>query len=103
MATMEIDPSFERRLARWSVDRLDVVGRTLAEEARRNTPVRTGQAQASVIYEVDPDTDTVRVGSPLLKYRFLELGTARMAPRAPLRRALDTLSSRLGEVYLRGR
>ena len=75
--------------------RLESLGRPSVRLARENTPIDTGQSAASVEYEVDRSNLTLRFGSVLLKYRFLEIGTKHMAARAPLRRTLDEL----GESY----
>lgn len=102
-ASVEIDPDFGRRLDGLLADRLEAMGRASVRQARANMPVRTGASRASVTSEVDRATLTMRFGSPLLRVRFLELGTEHMAPRAPLRRALDELGPDYKRMLIRGR
>lgn len=102
MARVELDPAFDRNLARALAGPLGRIGRETARRAAELTPVRTGQSAASVEYEVDAAASAVRVGSRLLKYRFLEIGTRHMAARAPLRRAVDELAPSYPRMVARG-
>jgi len=85
-------------------DGLMFVGNKLADDARDLTPVDTGRAKGSVTWITDyssgdmgsaaQDTDrlskpsdglTVRIGSAVHYFKYLEFGTAKMRRYAPLR------------------
>lgn len=79
-----------REVRRELTGNLDRAGRKLVAGVRRRSPDDTGELDGSYTHEVEDGPDGVRllVGTPLPKGRPIELGTRRMAPRAPLRRTL---------------
>lgn len=101
VATVEfqIDPNALRAEVRADlVGKLDGVGRALVKGFRRRSPDDTGALDASYTHEVDEANARVLAGTELLRGRFVELGTERMAPRAPMRRTL----AEDGESVMRG-
>jgi len=56
--------------------------------AKRFTPVLTGTARRSITHEPQIPKREVRIGSNIEYFPHIELGTSKMAARAPLRRAL---------------
>lgn len=107
MARVDIDEAdVVRRIEDALFPGLGRATRETARLARSNTPDHPDTpgpiARDSIESEVDRATMTGRVGSPLLRFRFLELGTVKMAPRAPLRRAIDELGPRYPEMVRRG-
>jgi len=79
--------------------RLPKLGEVLVAMVRERTPVREedpqpGLLRDSMTFEVDREAGVVRIGTPLEIGRYIELGTERMAPRAPIRKALaDAVSN----------
>jgi len=64
-------------MAEWLEER----GQRAVQNAQSRIPVETGVSQASIRFEVRPEDRTLQVGSDLLRVRYLEIGTERMAPR----------------------
>jgi len=52
-------------------------------------PVLTGTARRSITHEPQVPKREVHVGSNIEYFPYIELGTSKMAARAPLRRALE--------------
>src|SRR5574343_253090 len=69
-------------------ERLEALGPVLVAAIRRRSPDRTGTLDDSYTFTVDTDTLTLHVGTELLYGRFVEIGTSRRAPFAPIRRTL---------------
>jgi hypothetical protein len=68
--------------------------RRLAEDAKRNTPRRTGDMARGWRAAADA-SGNARVINDVPYARFVEYGTRHMAPRAPLGRALANARARM--------
>lgn len=75
-------------LRRTVADRLGPLGEFLVARIRSNSPDRSGELDASYKFEIDETLGMLRVGSELVRSKYVELGTIRMSPQAPIRRAL---------------
>lgn len=76
-------------IRRKALARLGFVGDMLLPRIRANSPDRTGELDRSYAYEVDESEYVLRIGTELERGKFIELGTVRMSPRAPIRRTLN--------------
>jgi hypothetical protein len=82
---------------------LKIASKTRIYGALRSKPgeppyKQTGHLRRSVSWEYDANKMIARVGSPLAKARWLELGTRRMAARPWLRRALLESKGKIREI-----
>ena len=62
-------------------------------------PVLTGTARRSITHEPQVPKREVRVGSNIEYFPYIELGTSKMAARAPLRRALEANKAALKRLF----
>lgn len=64
----------------------------------------TGALRASITYRIEesPGSVDLKVGTPLLYGRFLEMGTTKMAARPFLRRALKENAERIRQITEHG-
>lgn len=88
-------PASRSAVIRHLVGNLPAVGAMLCDQIRSRSPDRTGDLDRSYTYEVDEREAVVRVGTELEYGKYIELGTVRMSPRAPIRRTLAEESDRI--------
>ena len=62
-------------------------------------PVKTGTAKRSITHEMAPDGKSVKVGSNIEYFPFIEMGTRFMQAFAPLRRALETNMNKIKRLF----
>jgi hypothetical protein len=99
---LDVDPRALREARADLHRRLAAVGRALVPRVRRRSPDDTGDLDRSYRFEVDEANDRVLVGTELLHGRMIELGTTRMAPRAPMRKALAEERPTIERTFERG-
>ena len=79
-------------------DKLDKVGKIVAEEAHRIAPVDTGDLSNSIDY-TRMSEEVVRVGGATEYAIFVELGTSKMPAQSYLRRGLDNSRKVIQRIF----
>lgn len=62
-------------------------------------PVLTGTARRSITHEPQAPKREIRVGSNIEYFPHIELGTSKMAAKAPLRRALEANMAKIKRLF----
>jgi len=62
-------------------------------------PVKTGTARRSITHEIASDGKSAKVGSNVEYFPYIEMGTAKMTARAPLRRALHDNMAKIKKIF----
>ena len=62
-------------------------------------PVKTGHARRTITHKMMPDGKSVKVGSNVDYFPYIEMGTRFMNAYAPLRRALETNMGRIKRLF----
>lgn len=78
-------------------EKLTLAALLVERTAKENCPVRTGTARRS-INRIIKKTKAI-IGSNVVYFKFIELGTSKMAAFAPLRRALETNRQKIKRLF----
>lgn len=74
----------------------------LVERTAKETgycPVKTGTARRSITHEMAPDGKSIKVGSNIEYFPYIEMGTKKMSAFAPLRRSLETNWNKIKRLF----
>lgn len=80
------------------VQQFQTLARELKPVIEDYTPVKTGKLKASYRLNVDADRKEIIVTNDQPYFIFIELGTSRMAARAPVRRGLAAFAGRVSDI-----